>query len=77
MDWLDLLVVQGTLKSLLQSDQITSVTQSCPTLFDPMNHSTPGLPVPVHPKGDQSWVFIGRTDAEAETPLLWPPHVKS
>ena len=30
-----------------------------------------------HPKGDQSWVFIGRTDAEAETPILWPPHVKS
>ena len=32
---------------------------------------------PVHPKGDQSWVFIGRTDADAETPILWPPHVKS
>ena len=32
---------------------------------------------PVHPKGDQSWVFIGRTDAEAETPVLWPPHAKS
>ena len=32
---------------------------------------------PVHPKGDQSWVFIGGTDAEAETPLLWPPDVKS
>ena len=31
----------------------------------------------VHPKGDQSWVFIGRTDAEAETPTLRPPHVKS
>ena len=28
---------------------------------------------PVHPKGDQSWVFIGRTDAEAETSVLWPP----
>ena len=28
---------------------------------------------PVHPKGDQSWVFIGRTDVEAETPILWPP----
>ena len=28
---------------------------------------------PVHPKGDQSWVFIGRTDADAETPVLWPP----
>ena len=32
---------------------------------------------PVHPKGDQSWVFIRRTDAEAETPVLWPPHGKS
>ena len=32
---------------------------------------------PVHPKGDQSWVFIWRTDAEAETPILWPPHAKS
>ena len=32
---------------------------------------------PVHPKGDQSWVFIGRNDAEAETPLLCPPHAKS
>ena len=32
---------------------------------------------PVHPKGDQSWVFIGRTDAEAETPVLWPPYAKS
>ena len=29
---------------------------------------------PVHPKGDQSWVFIGKTDAEAQTPILWPPH---
>ena len=32
---------------------------------------------PVHPIGDQTWVFIGRIDAEAETPILWPPHVKS
>ena len=32
---------------------------------------------PVYPKGDQSWVFIGRTDVEAETPVLWPPDVKS
>ena len=31
---------------------------------------------PVHPKGDQSWVFIRRTDAEAGTPILWPPDVK-
>ena len=32
---------------------------------------------PVNPKGNQSWIFIGRTDAEAETPLLWPPHAKN
>ena len=32
---------------------------------------------PVQPKGDQSWVFIGRTDVEAETRILWPTHVKS
>ena len=32
---------------------------------------------PVHPKGDQSLVFIGRTDAEAETPILWPPDEKN
>ena len=31
----------------------------------------------VHPKGDKSWVFTGRTDVKAETPILWPPHVKS
>ena len=31
----------------------------------------------IHPKGDQSWVLIGRTDAKAETPVLWPPHAKS
>ena len=32
---------------------------------------------PVHSEGDQAWVFFGRTDAKAETPVLWPPHVKS
>ena len=32
---------------------------------------------PVHPKGDESWVFIGRTDVEAETPILWPLYAKS
>ena len=32
---------------------------------------------PVHPKGDQSWMFIGRTDAETETPILWPPDAKN
>ena len=32
---------------------------------------------PVQPKGNQSWIFIGRTDAEAETPILWPPDAKN
>jgi len=32
---------------------------------------------PVHHKGDQSWLFIGRIDAELETPILWPPQMKS
>ena len=32
---------------------------------------------PVHPKGNQSWIFIGRSDAEAETPILWPPDTKN
>ena len=32
---------------------------------------------PVHPNGDQSWIFIGRIDAEADTPVLWPPDAKS
>ena len=31
---------------------------------------------PVHPKGDQSWLFVGRSGAEVETPILWPPDVK-
>ena len=44
------------------------------TLERPLDHKEIQ---PAHPKGDQSWVFIGRTDAEAETPVLWPPHVKS
>ena len=32
---------------------------------------------PVHPKGNQSWIFIGRTDAEAEMPIFWPPDAKN
>ena len=71
------------------SVQFISVTQSCRTLWDPMNCSTPDLEKtlesfldckeiePIHPKGDQSWMFFGRSDIEAETPILWPPHAKS
>ena len=43
------------------------------TLESPLDHKEI---LPVHPEGHQSWVFIGRTDAEAETPILWPPHVR-
>ena len=32
---------------------------------------------PVHPKGNQSWVFIGKTDVEAKTPIIWPPDMKT
>ena len=42
-------------------------TIQCGPFFVPM----------IHTKGDQSWVFIGRTDVEAETPILWPPGAKS
>ena len=44
------------------------------TLESPLDHKEIQ---PVHPQGNQSWVFIGRTDVEAETPILWPPDVKS
>ena len=44
------------------------------TLESPMDRKEIQL---VHPKGNQSWIFIGRTDAEAETPVLWPPDAKS
>ena len=44
------------------------------TLESPLDHKEIQ---PVHPKGDQSWVFIGRIDDEAEAPILWPPEMKS
>ena len=44
------------------------------TLESPLGYKEIQL---VHPKGDQSWVFIGRTDAEAEAPILWPHDVKN
>ena len=51
--------------------------------FELVLEKTPESPLdckeiqPVHPKGDQSWVFIGSTDVEAETPMLWPPDAKN
>ena len=44
------------------------------TLESPLDHKEIQ---PVHPNGDESWMFIGRTDVEAETPMLWPPDAKS
>ena len=44
------------------------------TLESPLDHKEIK---PVNSKGNQSWLFLGRTDAEAETPILWPPDVKS
>ena len=46
------------------------------TLESPLSKESKEIQ-PVHPKVDQSWVFIGRTDAEAEIPILWPPDVKN
>ena len=137
MDWLDLLAVQGTLKSLLQHHNSKASILWCSAfLIVPFSHPymTAGKTIAltrrtvgkvmsvlsnmlsrlviaflprskhlliswlqspsavilepkeivshcglqgVHPKGDQSWVFIGRTDVEAETPILWSPHAKS
>ena len=55
----------------------------CFTMTNLVLEKTPESPLdckeiqPVHSKGDQSWVFIGRNDAKAETPVLWPPHANS
>ena len=56
------------------SVQFSSVAQSCLTLCNPLDCKEMQ---PVHSKGDQSWVFIGGTDAEAVTPILWAPDAKS
>ena len=62
--------VMTNLDSILKSRDITLSTKVCLVLdYKEIQ--------PVHSKGDQSWVFFGRNDAEAETPVLWPPHVKS
>ena len=47
------------------------------TLESPLDCKEIQLVHSIHSKGDQSWVFFGRTDAKAETPVLWPPHAKS
>ena len=64
MDWLGLLAVQGTFKSLLQHHHSKASVLWCSAFF-------------IVQIGNQSWLFIERIDAEAETPILWPPHAKS
>ena len=68
--------VMTNLDSILKSRNITLPTKVhlVKTLESPLDCKEIQ---PVHPKGDQSWVFVGRTDVEAETPILWPPDVKS
>ena len=87
MDWLDLLAVQGTLKTLLQHHSSKASILRCSALFRvQLSHPymTNGKTIaltrwiqPVHSEGDQLWDFFGRNDAKAETPVLWPPHEKS
>ena len=89
MDWLDLLAVQGTLKSLLQCHSSkASILQHSSFFTVQLSHPymTTGKTITltrwtfvgnVHSEGDQPWDFFGRNDAKAETPVPWPPHVKS
>ena len=68
----NLLAVQGTLKSLLQYHSLkTSILRPSALFMDCKEIKL------VNPKENQSWIFIGRTDDEAETPILWPPDVKN
>ena len=75
MDWLDLGSPQTTISPLSNLNHLSSQAVVLEkTLESPLDCKEIQ---PVHSKGDQSWVSIGRTDAKAETPILWPPHVKS
>ena len=68
--------VMTSLDSIFKSRDITLPTKVCLV----KTHESPldcREIQPVHPKGDQSWVFIGRTDVEAETPILWPLDAKN
>ena len=67
---------QNILKAtyFLKGNVVTSTKSFKELLFEPL---TARRIKPVHPKGDQSWIVIGRTDDEAETPILWPPDAKS
>ena len=93
IDWLDLLAVQGTLKSLLQHHSSKASIIQCSAFFMiQLSHlyMTTGKTItltirtfiskvikPVNPKGNQPWIFIGRPNAEAKAPILWPPDAKN
>ena len=66
---LNLLNITGIIYVLIDKNQRLEKTLESPLDYKEIQ--------PVHPKGDQSGVFIGRTDVEAETPTLWPPDAKS
>ena len=67
--------VRATLSRKLSSEELMLLSCSVgKTLESPLDFKESQ---PVHPKGDQSWMFIGRSDVEAESPILWPPDAKS
>ena len=76
-DWFDLLAVQGTPKGLLQNHSLKMHSLLLSLIYGPTPTFIHEGIQPVHSEGDQSWVFIGRTDVEAETPILWPPDAES
>ena len=67
MTYLKVSFVSGLVRHRIKVEQNSHGLESLGLQGDPTSPS----------KGDQSWVFIGRTDAEADTPILWPPHAKS
>ena len=79
MDWLDLLAVQGTLRSLLQHHSAKELMLlNCVLLEKTLESPLDCKEIqPVHSEGELPWDFIGRNDAKAETPVLWPPDAKS
>ena len=81
MDWFDLLAVQGTLKSFPQHHSSKASILCCfwtmvlgKALESPLDCKEIQ---PVHPKGNQSWLFIGKTDSGFEIAILWPPDAKN
>ena len=68
-------LVQDALEKLMKSRTTIAIAHRLSTIKNANEIYV--LTQPVHPEGDQSWVFFGRTDVEAETPILWPPDEKS